>query len=81
MMIPAQDQSAELRLESSEFQLALKAAIAKLPDDQQQVIILRELEELDYQMIADALEINIGTVRSRLHRARTQLRELLKDWL
>ena len=81
MMIPAPDQSAELRLESSEFQLALKAAIAKLPDDQQQVIILRELEELDYQMIADALEINIGTVRSRLHRARTQLRELLKDWL
>jgi RNA polymerase sigma-70 factor (ECF subfamily) len=45
------------------------------------VIILRELEELDYDEIAQRLDLSVGTVRSRLHRARTQLRDLLQQWL
>ena len=80
-MIPSPDQSAEQKLESSEFREALRLAINQLPDDHQQVILLRELEEYDYQQIASALGISLGTVRSRLHRARAQLRELLSDWL
>ena len=81
VMISSPDQSAEQKLESSEFREALKLAISQLPDDHQQVILLRELEEYDYQQIATALGISLGTVRSRLHRARLQLRELLSDWL
>ena len=80
-MIPSSDISAEMKFESNEFKLAIKTAISKLPEEHQQIIVLRELEELDYQQIADTLEINLGTVRSRLHRARSQLRELLQDWL
>ena len=45
------------------------------------MITLRELEELEYEEIAVRLGLSVGTVRSRLHRARAQLRELLKDWL
>ncbi|MBT6724750.1 MAG: RNA polymerase sigma factor [Pirellulaceae bacterium] len=81
VMIPSSDQSAEQRLENHEFREALKLAIAKLPEDQQQVILLREIEEYDYQQIASTLNISLGTVRSRLHRARAQLRELLSHWL
>jgi len=81
VMIPSSDQSAEQRFESREFREALKMAIAKLPEDHQKVILLREIEEYDYQQIASVLDISLGTVRSRLHRARAQLRELLSDWL
>lgn len=81
IMIPSSDQSAEQKFESNEFREALKMAIGKLPEDHQQVILLREIEEYDYQQIATALNISLGTVRSRLHRARAQLRELLSDWL
>ena len=81
IMIPSSDLSAEMKFESNEFKLAIKTAISKLPEEHQQIIVLRELEELDYQQISDTLEISLGTVRSRLHRARSQLRELLQDWL
>jgi RNA polymerase sigma-70 factor (ECF subfamily) len=43
------------------------------------VILLRDFEGLDYAEIANLLEIPIGTVRSRLHRARSELRALLHD--
>jgi RNA polymerase sigma-70 factor (ECF subfamily) len=41
-------------------------------------LVLREMEELDYDAIAEILELPVGTVRSRLHRARIRLRELLE---
>jgi len=54
---------------------ALLAGIGALPDDQRAVFLLREYHELDYAEIAVALAIPENTVRSRLHRARTALRE------
>ena len=45
----------------------------KLDPDQRAVLVLREIEELDYRAIADTLNININTVRSRLKRAREKL--------
>lgn len=59
----------------------LHAAIAQLEDDHRQVIVLREFEEMDYQQIADVIDAPVGTVRSRLFRARAQLRERLADVL
>ncbi len=52
----------------------LQRALESLTPDQRQVVVLADIEELSYQEIADIAGCSIGTVRSRLHRARTQLR-------
>lgn len=56
---------------------SVKEAIGQLADDQRQVVVLREIEGCDYQQIADILDIPLGTVRSRLFRARMELKEKL----
>ena len=53
-------------------------AIEALPDVEREALLLFAWEELSYQSVAEALELPIGTVRSRLNRARTHLRELLE---
>ena len=53
-------------------------AIEALPDGEREALLLIVWEDLSYQSVAEALELPIGTVRSRLNRARTQLRELLE---
>src|SRR5215813_5217982 len=53
-------------------------AIGALPDDEREALLLFAWEELSYQSMAEALELPIGTVRSRLNRARARLRELLE---
>jgi RNA polymerase sigma factor (sigma-70 family) len=53
-------------------------AIEALPDDEREALLLFAWEELPYQSVAEALELPIGTVRSRLNRARARLRELLE---
>ena len=55
----------------------LETAIAKLPQEQRQVILLVGLEGLRYEEVADILGVPIGTVRSRLSRGRDQLRVLM----
>jgi len=55
----------------------IQAAINKLPLDQKAMILLREIEELSYEEIASILNIPIGTVKSRLSRARFFLKKLL----
>jgi RNA polymerase sigma-70 factor (ECF subfamily) len=55
----------------------LLAALDDLKPDHRQILVLREIEELSYQEIADVLEIRIGTVMSRLFTARARLREVL----
>ena len=59
----------------------IHAALAQLTEESRAVLVLREMEELDYEAIADILDLPLGTVRSRLHRARLQLRELLRNKL
>jgi RNA polymerase sigma-70 factor (ECF subfamily) len=63
-----------LQVERAEL---LHAAIAELEEDHRQVIVLREFEDMDYQQIAEVIDAPIGTVRSRLFRARAQLRDRL----
>jgi RNA polymerase sigma-70 factor (ECF subfamily) len=53
-------------------------ALAALPYDQRQVVILADIEEYSYQEIAEIVGCSIGTVRSRLHRARHQLRRKIE---
>ncbi len=52
-------------------------AIEALPDGEREALLLFAWEDLSYQGVAEVLELPIGTVRSRLNRARTHLRELL----
>ena len=58
----------------------VRDAIARLPVAFREVLVLREIEDLSYEEIARVLEIPIGTVMSRLSRARRQLQALLTDW-
>jgi RNA polymerase sigma-70 factor (ECF subfamily) len=58
----------------------LKRAFETLPEEYRTVMQLWAIEELSYKEIADALEIPLGTVMSRLHRARQRLSEQLKDF-
>jgi len=57
----------------------LSRSLQKLSPDQRQVIVLADIEEYSYQEIADIMGCSIGTVRSRLHRARALLRRLVQD--
>ncbi len=57
----------------------LATMLARLPMEQREIIILRELEQMTYDQIAQALNIPRGTVESRLHRARQQLRTLFEQ--
>jgi RNA polymerase sigma-70 factor (ECF subfamily) len=68
-------------LERSELEGALHRAIAELPEDRRVVVVLRDLEGLAYEEIAAALELPLGTVRSRLHRARMDLKDKLERFL
>jgi len=58
----------------------LKRAFETLPEEYRTVMQLWAIEELSYKEISDALEIPLGTVMSRLHRARQRLSEQLKDF-
>lgn len=71
--------SPEETVERLEIQDKIKNAVSSLPEDLRMVFILREFEDLSYQEISEMLNIPIGTVESRLHRARMKLRSLLKD--
>ncbi len=53
----------------------LDTLIAELPDDYREILILREIEELDYREIAAVIDVPIGTVMSRLSRARAALKQ------
>ncbi len=53
-------------------------AVMKLDDAQRAVVVLRDIEGMNYKQIAETLKVNLGTVKSRLSRARIALREILK---
>jgi RNA polymerase sigma-70 factor (ECF subfamily) len=55
-------------------------ALNSLQDEFREIIILCDLEDMKYEEIAEILEIPIGTVRSRLHRARNALKEKIKEY-
>lgn len=69
----------QLLLEKSERGRALARGLEKLPDWQRRALVLRELSGLSYQEIAQALDIDLGTVKSRIARARLNLRKILLE--
>ncbi len=71
-------QSAVLGREAQEV---VQRAIAQLDDEYRSVIVLREIQGLSYEEVAEVLSVPIGTVRSRLHRAREALKETLSKYM
>lgn len=76
--LPPEVEDARSAAETREQVEQLRQAITCLPEDRRAVLVLRDLEELSYDQIAELLEIPKGTVRSRLHRAREELRQLIE---
>jgi len=64
-------------MERRERQMGLMAAMDLLSSEHREILILREMEDQSYETISEILDLPVGTVRSRLHRARSQLKELL----
>ena len=64
-------------MEGAELRQALSDAILALPEQQREIIILRDIRGLSYEEIALALALEEGTVKSRLFRARESLRKKL----
>jgi len=71
-------ESPEQSVERAELARFLQAAIATLPPDQRVALVLSDVEGLSYADIADTLGVPVGTVKSRLARARARLRDLLR---
>ena len=57
----------------------LLAEVERLDPEHREVVVLREFQDLSYEEIADIVGVPVGTVRSRLFRARAELRERLSD--
>lgn len=74
----AREQTPHERVESSEQIELLRLAISRLDESARSMLVLRDFEEMDYAEIAEVLEIPIGTVKSRLFRARLALRSLME---
>jgi RNA polymerase sigma-70 factor (ECF subfamily) len=79
--VPSPEPPTGADLERTELETALHQAIAALPEDRRIVVVLRDLEGLAYEEIARVLGVELGTVRSRLHRARLDLKAKLERFL
>ena len=64
--------------ENKELCELIQKALEKLDDEQRTIIVLRDIEGMDYAQIADVLAVELGTVKSRLSRARAALRQILE---
>lgn len=69
----------EQTIQQQELRAALERALAKLPQDQRMVLVLVDRMGLAYQEVADAMNVRLGTVKSRLARARGQMQQLLQE--
>ena len=65
-------------LEQAEQERRVRQALARLSPEHRAVLIMKDIEGQKYEVMADVLEVPIGTIRSRLHRARLELREILE---
>ena len=68
-------------LESKEQETAIQQALSRLSSDHRSIIVLRDIEGFSYSEIAEVLGISIGTVKSRIARARSDLKKSLMRYL
>ena len=78
---PIADETPETELAAKEIAAAVNAALLALPDDLQQALTLREIEGMSYEEIGEVMNCPIGTVRSRIFRAREAISSKVKPML
>jgi len=75
---PAEQSRPEHVLEQQEQEQRIRQALSRLSPEHRAVLVLKDMEGQKYETMAEVLQVPIGTIRSRLHRARLELRELLE---
>lgn len=78
--IPSSDDTPEEVAVQSDLQNAIQQCIGNLKDDQRTVLVLSDVQGMSYQEIADSTDTQIGTVKSRLSRARLAVRNCLQGF-
>jgi RNA polymerase sigma-70 factor (ECF subfamily) len=75
--VPRPDQA----LEGRRAEAFVQRALLLLDPDQREAVVLRDIEGLTYEEVADIVEASLGTVKSRIHRGRARLKDALDAWL
>jgi RNA polymerase sigma-70 factor (ECF subfamily) len=76
--IPSDKPSPEEICESHQLAAVLHAALNRLSPKLRAIIVLREIDGLSYEEIAEVLEVSVGTVKSRLSRAKEEMKQMMK---
>ncbi|NEQ95846.1 MAG: sigma-70 family RNA polymerase sigma factor [Cyanothece sp. SIO2G6] len=79
--LPSDNPEPSQELMTEEFYSQLQAAIADLPETFRTTIVLREIEDMSYEEIAEITGVSLGTVKSRIARARQRLQSQLKNYM
>ena len=66
-------------MEQEQIRIRVRAGLEEIDEDYRSILVLRDVEGMDYETIAETLDITIAAVKSRLHRARQELARILKD--
>ena len=78
--LKSSDPELNKNIENEFLMKEIHAAIDKLPENYKSVIILRDIQGLDYEQISNIIGVPLGTVKSRINRARLQLQVDLMDF-
>jgi RNA polymerase sigma-70 factor, ECF subfamily len=76
--LPDNDPLPDAQAEQAELRAALEAALRTLPDDWREIVVLSDIHGMDYREISEVTGLALGTVKSRLSRARGRLREVIR---
>jgi RNA polymerase sigma-70 factor (ECF subfamily) len=68
-------------LEHQDLQASIQAALDRLPEEYKSLLILRDIQDCTYEEIAEITQLNLGTIKSRIHRARKAIQPYLKGGL
>lgn len=68
----------DYRIEQDERSALMQRALLQLPDDKRELLVLARFQEMKYEQIASLLEVEVGTVKVRVHRAIAELREIYR---
>jgi len=79
--VPDSGPSPEQLTVSKELALRVQECLDQLGYEARQILVLRDVQGFSYQELSEMLSLNLGTVKSRLHRARAALQDCLAKWL
>ena len=75
---PSETNRPDYAAEMAEEEKRVHVALARLTEEHRTVLIMKDLDGMKYEEIAEVLEVPVGTIRSRIHRARAELRQFLE---